>query len=144
MSHPQTYANHPRYYPLWHYFAFPVLAGNAIVALVALVRHPTLHEGWWLLVSLALVAAVFASRIMALTVQNRVVRLEMQLRLARVLPPDLQAAIPRLSLQQLIALRFASDEETPELVRRVAEGSLAAPDDLKRAIRRWQPDTLRA
>jgi hypothetical protein len=72
-----------------------------------------------------------------------VIRLEMRLRLREVLPADLQARIPELTPPQLIGLRFASDAELPELVRRVLTGSLENPRDIKKAVTHWQGDYLR-
>jgi len=81
---------------------------------------------------------------MALKVQDRVIRLEMRLRLSEVLPADLKGRIPELTTRQLVGLRFASDAELPDLVRRVLAGSLANPTDIKKAVAHWQGDYLRA
>ena len=81
---------------------------------------------------------------MAVRVQDRVIRLEMRLRLAAVLPNDLRAHVMTLTPRQLIALRFASDEELPDLVRRVIAGTLADQRAIKKAIVHWQGDHLRA
>ncbi len=144
MSQPQSYATHARYLPLYHYFGFPVLLANFIIALVSVVRVPAPARIWWVVVSAALVAVAYTARTMALTVQNRVIRLEERLRMARVLPPDLQAAGAALSTGQLIGLRFAPDEELPGLVRRIAAGELTDRKAIKQAIVSWKPDDLRA
>jgi hypothetical protein len=81
---------------------------------------------------------------MALTVQDRLIRLEMRLRLRDVLPADLQPRISELTARQLVGLRFASDAELPELVRRVLTGSLGSTADIKKAVTHWQGDYLRA
>lgn len=143
-SSQQSYANHRRFLPGFHFFASPVLIANVIVWLVLAMRAPSLMAFWYVVVSLALVATMFSARIMALTVQNRVIRLEQQLRMMRVLPPDMQADIGALALRQMIALRFASDAELPDLVRRCRAGTLDSPKAIKQAIRDWQPDFLRA
>ena len=140
----QRYANHRRVYPLFHFVVQPILALNVVVELVRLARTPSLERGWALVVAVAIVLASAAARVMALTVQNRVIRMEQQLRLALLLGAGAQPDVGRLPLGQLIALRFASDEEVPGLVRRAASGELRTPDQLKRAIRHWQPDHLRA
>jgi hypothetical protein len=88
--------------------------------------------------------AALASRAMAVRVQDRVIRLEMRLRLAAVLPGDLRAEIPKLATRQLVALRFASDAELPGLVRQVLAGSLRDQKAIKQAIVDWQADHLRA
>jgi hypothetical protein len=77
-------------------------------------------------------------------VQDRVIRLEMRLRLARVLPAQLHAHIPNLSLQQLIALRFASDAELADLVQEVVAGKCQTPKDIKMRVKDWQADLQRA
>jgi hypothetical protein len=76
-------------------------------------------------------------------VQNRLIRLEMRLRLREVLPAPLAARIPELTVRQLIALRFAGDAELPALVERTLKGDFAKPRDIKRAVTDWQADYLR-
>ena len=84
------------------------------------------------------------SRTQALTVQDRVIRLEMRLKLRGLLPPDLQPRISELTPRQLVALRFASDAELPDLVREVLAGKLATSKEIKMRVRSWQSDWLRA
>jgi hypothetical protein len=81
---------------------------------------------------------------MVLTVQNRVIRLEMRLRLRELLPPTMQSDVARLSLSQLIALRFASDAELPALIQEVLAGKAKSSNEIKMKIRDWQGDYLRA
>jgi len=81
---------------------------------------------------------------MALTVQDRLIRLEMRLRLRQLLPPDLQPRINDLTHRQLVAMRFASDAELAELVREVLAGKLTTPKDIKLRVKNWQADWLRA
>jgi hypothetical protein len=90
------------------------------------------------------VALALAARTMALTVQDRVIRLEMQLRLARVLPATMHPQITALKRGHFVALRFASDNELAELVREIAEGRLTTPKDIKMRVKDWQADWLRA
>ena len=99
---------------------------------------------WGAIFAAALAAAVLASRVMALAVQDRVIRLEMRLRMRELLPDDLQSRIPGLTRQQLVGLRFACDAELPELVRRVLAGSLKTSTDVKKAVQTWEADHLRA
>jgi hypothetical protein len=68
----------------------------------------------------------------------------MRLRLAAILPEDLRGHIMSLAPRHLIALRFASDAELPELVRLVVAGRLTDQKAIKKAIANWQPDHLRA
>ena len=90
-----------------------------------------------------LLAALYA-RMFALTVQDRVIRLEMQLRLQKLLPADLQQRIPEFAVAQLIALRFASDRELPDLARKVLDEKLRDRKAIKKLVKEWQPDLLRA
>jgi hypothetical protein len=129
---------------MFHFFAFPVLAINMLIALWGVVRAPSLAAVWAFVVAAALAALALASRVMAVSVQDRVIRLEMRLRLREVLPPDLRARIMELTRQQLICLRFASDAELPDLVRQVLSGSLKTSAEIKKAVKQWQGDFLRA
>jgi len=140
----QTYSNHARFFPLFHFFAVPILNANLLWALWQIVRAPSLSTVWGAIVAAGLVGGLFAARLMALKVQDRVIRLEMRLRLSQVLPADLQGRIPELTTRQLVGLRFASDAELPELVRRVLAGSLKNATDIKKAVAHWQGDYLRA
>ncbi len=139
----QTYANHRRYWPLWHFFAFPILLANVIVLAVYFAREPGMASGWNVFVSIALLVAIFASRSMPLRTQDRIICLEERTRLERLLPADLRARIPELRRRQLIALRFAPDAEIPDLTRRVLAGEVQSPADIKRAITSWRADHLR-
>jgi hypothetical protein len=143
MHKTQNYANHRRYWPLWHFFAFPVLLVNVIVVAVYFVRNPSVASGWNVVVWIALLAAVFASRFMPLRTQDRLISLEERTRLERLLPPDLRARIPELRTRHLIALRFAPDDEVPELIRRVLAGELQTSSDIKQAVSNWRADHLR-
>lgn len=140
---PQTYANHRRVYPLFHLFVSPVLIANFAWKLVDAIRAPSFDTAWAATVAAALYGVAFAARHMALILQNRLISLEQRLRLAQVLPEDLRVRASELKLGQLIALRFASDAELPELTRRCLAGEFATNDDIKRAVKDWRRDTLR-
>ena len=140
----QSYANHRRWNPLFHFVAMPLLYANFAYR-VWVTRHASDPTAWWdVELAVALIALGFAARTMALAVQNRVIRLEERLRLARVLPAAMQDDVARLSTSQLVGLRFASDGELPALVQRCLAGELAKADDVKKQVKQWQPDTLRA
>jgi uncharacterized protein DUF6526 len=140
----QNYKNHARIFPLFHYVAFPILFLNFINTLRHLYYSPDRHTAWEVVVAFGVLALLFAARTMALAVQDRVIRLEMQLRLARVLPPTMQPQIATLKRGHFVALRFASDQELPELVREICEGRLNTPKEIKLRVKDWQPDWLRA
>ena len=97
-----------------------------------------------LLLAVALVIVYLFARAFALTVQDRVIRLEMRLRMREVLPADLLPRIPEFTRGQLVALRFASDAELPALARRVLDERLTDRKAIKQLVREWQADTLRA
>src|SRR5260221_14735195 len=121
----KSYQKHVRWLPGFHFFAIPVLLVNLLNEMRHLWQDPTRHFVWQVVVAAALLTVGFLSRIQALTVQDRVIRLEMRLRLRGLLPPDLQPNIAGLTHRQLVALRFASDAEMADLVRDVVAGKLA-------------------
>lgn len=140
---PQTYANHraiPK--PIFIVLAL-ILLGNLVVAGWLAVQGPSLASIWQVVLGIALFLMIFMARSHAQTIQDRVIRLEMQLRLHRVLPADRHGDIAKLGLRQLIALRFASDAELPALVASVVSGAVAEPDAIKQKISAWQADWLR-
>jgi hypothetical protein len=91
-----------------------------------------------------LLTLAFLSRSQAVTVQDRVIRLEMRLRLRQILPPELQTRVQDLTHRQLVALRFASDAELPVLVREILDGKLTTGKEIKLRVKNWQGDWLRA
>jgi hypothetical protein len=139
----QTLTSHRRFIPMWHFFALPVLIINVFVVGVHFGENPSLPNAWVLAVALALVIGVWQSRQMPLRAQDRVIRLEERIRLERLLPADLGERIGELTPGQLIELRFAPDDEVPELTRRVLGGELTSRGDIKGAIRNWRGDHLR-
>jgi len=98
----------------------------------------------YLLTAAALIVFAFNARVFALTVQNRVIRMEERLRMARLLPADLQPHINEFTIPQLVALRFASDEELPDLARKVFNDKLADTKTIKKMVKHWHADYLRA
>jgi uncharacterized protein DUF6526 len=117
---------------------------NLIWSMVRLYRVPGIDAVMGVIVALALLGLAFYVRMFPLRVQDRVIRLEMSLRLASVLPPDLRARASVLRPGQLVALRFASDAELPGLVRQVLDENLTDRREIKKRIREWQADHLRA
>jgi hypothetical protein len=144
MSQAQNFENHAKTVPLFHQVALPILTLNLGWSVYRLARHFSAESVISLLVAAALILVAFYSRVFALTVQDRVIRLEMRLRMQQVLPPDLRGRIPDFTVGQLVALRFASDGELPELARKVLDEKLTDRKAIKKLIRDWQPDLLRA
>jgi len=142
-SRPQSFANHRAIPPLdWMLAGLVLLVETLHRAWLALAA-PQFWNLWSVLVGGALIAVFLASRRRAQIVQDRVIRLEMQLRLERLLGAGRKADIERLTLPQRIALRFAGDAELPALFERTLRGELARPADVKRAVKDWQADWLR-
>lgn len=140
----QNYSNHLRWFPLFHFVVMPILLAYALWTLWVFGRSPGVQHFWTAAFAVGVFLLALASRAMAVKVQDRVIRLEMRLRLAALLPADLRPSIPSLTPGQLVALRFASDGELPALVRQVLAGTLASPKAIKQAIVHWQADHLRA
>ncbi len=139
----QTLATHRRFIPAFHFFALPILYINVFVVAIYFWEEPNFRTGWGLLVAIALAVGITWSRFMPLRAQDRIIRLEERTRLERLLPADLRGRVGELSERQLIALRFAPDDEVPELTRRTLNGELKSPGDIKRAIRNWRADHFR-
>jgi hypothetical protein len=140
----QSYKNHGRIVPQY-LGSLVILAINVIVVVVAMFRYGvTLDNVWAVLVALALFLSIASLRTQTLTVQDRVIRLESRLRMRELLPPDVAARAADLPIKQLVAIRFASDGELPELVGDVLAGKLTEPKAIKQAIKQWQADHLRA
>lgn len=141
----QNFKNHAKFVPTFHFFVLPMLLINFGIQLY-----------WWIklgfvpvhfipvLVSAALLAGFVTVRLMTLSVQDRIIRLEERLRFARLLPADLQPRIGEFTATQLVALRFASDAELPLLARKVLDEKLTERKAIKQLIKNWKPDYLRA
>jgi Family of unknown function (DUF6526) len=140
----QNFENHAKTVPAFHFVVLPIFLLNIIWSIVGVIRQPKFGTAVSLLVAIALLLLALSARMFALTVQDRVIRLEMRLRMQQVLPSDLRARIPEFTLSQLVSLRFASDAEIPELARRVLDEKLNDRKAIKKLIRSWQPDFLRA
>lgn len=141
----QTYANHRRYVPLYHFFTFGLivvtLIGSIVNLMASLGNHQRIYSASLLVaVCVILLFLFFFLRAFALKAQDRAIRAEENLRHFVRTGALLD---PRLTTRQIIGLRFAADEEFPELARRAAEENLSE-DEIKRAVRTWRPDFHRA
>jgi Family of unknown function (DUF6526) len=139
---PQSFKNHARHHPIFHFVLVPIFAINIVVAITLLVRRPGWHTAWGVIMALALAILLLLVRMNPVKVQDRVIRLEERLRLTELLPDPLRARIPELSERQLIALRFASDKEIPALVQKTLAENLNGAQ-IKKAIVEWRSDTWR-
>lgn len=141
----QSLANHGRYVPLFHFFVLPILLINLGMQIY-----------WWIrsgfapahimptLVAAALLLGMLYARLFALAVQDRVIRLEERVRYERVLPEELRWRADELTVNQFVALRFASDDELPQLMRKVLDDKLTERKAIKQLIKTWRPDYMRA
>ena len=140
---PQSYANHARLVPMFHYFALPILLINFLVSAYATVTGFSLDALLVTLVSLALVTAAFFARFFALGAQDRIIRLEERLRMQQVLPDDFRSRVADFTTEQLIALRFCADDELPDLSRKVLDDSIADRKTIKQLVKTWRADHQR-
>lgn len=139
---PQTYANHTRRQLVFHFFLVPVLILNLLYSVVLLIRHPNPNAVWVVIMAIALLVMAFLVRINPLKVQDRLIRLEERMRLSALLTEPLRSRIPELAERQLVALRFASDEELPALVEETLAHNLKGKE-IKQRIKNWRPDHWR-
>jgi Family of unknown function (DUF6526) len=142
---PQNLKNHSRFVPLFHLFVLPVLLINIGGAIHHLVKAGISYNSvFGILMALALFSLAFFARNFALTVQDRIIRLEMRLRLSQILPAELRSRIPEFTPAQLISLRFSGDAELPALARKVLDDKMNDRKAIKQLIKDWQGDYLRA
>jgi Family of unknown function (DUF6526) len=139
---PQSYANHARFDPGFHFVLLPLTLVGVILGIISLVRHPGLDSTLWLLLAVALFLTAGKARGYALKAQDRVIRLEERLRLSMLLPEAVRPRIAELTEPQLIALRFASDAEVPALAIRALNEGLTNKQ-IKTSIQSWRADTFR-
>jgi len=140
---PQSFENHARVVPPYHYVTFPLATVAAGYWLVRAVRDPSADHLFLFLVALAAVLAAFWARAFATRLQDRVIRLEERLRMERVLSRELTGRVGEFTVEQLVALRFASDDELEELAGRVLAESIGDRKTIKRMVRSWRPDHQR-
>ena len=146
---PQTYANHTRFDPPFHFFLAPVFILGLILSLIHFFYHlresdlrDNIHSFLLIVLAVALITLLLKVRLYSLKVQDRIIRLEERLRLTQLLSEPLRSRIPELTEDQLIGLRFASDAEVPKLVERALNEKLKRKD-IKKAIQNWRPDYWR-
>lgn len=138
----QNFENHVRHDKmLYGYLLILLLA--LISAILGIFLNPVL-------VTVAVVLHIVATILLAINargygtkVQDRVVRLEMRLRLGEVLTGDLANRVGDFTLSQLVGLRFASDAELPALAQKVLDEDIRKSNDIKRLVTDWQADFLR-
>ena len=136
---PQNYKNHAKFIPVFHYIALPLLLINFLAALFRLTQNINFYALNDLGLAVALIIVAVFTRLFALKAQARVIRLEEQLRIQALLPDALKTDAGRLTMGQIVALRFASDEELAELTQDALDHN-TSPNALKQAVKDWRPD----
>jgi Family of unknown function (DUF6526) len=144
MAKTQIFENHAKTFAPFHFVAMPIFLLYFFWSIYRVIRVHSFESVIGLLLSVAFIMLAFSARIFALRVQDRLIRLEMRLRLQQVLPAELRPRIQEFEVGQLIALRFASDAELPGLARKVLDEKLTDRKTIKRMVRDWQSDFLRA
>jgi hypothetical protein len=141
----QSFQSHAKWVSPFHFFVLPVLLINLGFSIYWCVKAWFTVSGVLsVLVAAALFVGMVMARAMAMKVQDRVIRIEERIRFERVLPPDMHARIGEFTIDQLVALRFASNAELPELARKVLEEKVNDRKAIKRMIKTWRPDLARA
>lgn len=141
-SSPQNLKNHGRLDPSFHIVTFFALVVNLVVAIVYMVHHLRFYSAWLVFLSIVVFVPYFKLRLYPLKVQDRVIRLEERLRLQALAPSEWHAQIYRLTEDQLIGLRFASDDEVVELAKDALEHKLNRKQ-IKERIKNWRADNWR-
>lgn len=144
MAETQNYQNHVQYFPLFHFILTPMLLAFLIYTIVQMVRFPDVDRAMLIFLALSLILMHLCARMQSLKVQDRVIRLEERLRYREVLPKDLADKAVDLKTSQMVGLRFASDEELPDLVQRTLNGDFENTKEIKLAVKNWRGDYLRA
>jgi hypothetical protein len=141
-SKPQSFKNHTRWDPPYHFVLGLVLVANLIISIVHVVQHPHFYAAWLVVLSVAVFIFYLQLRGYPLKVQDRVIRLEERLRLQALAPAEWHAQINRLSEDQLIGLRFAADDEVVALAKVALEQNLNRKQ-IKERIKSWRADNWR-
>ena len=139
----QNFANHARFVPPYHYVAGPIFLINFGWAIYGLFGGISFQVILNVLVAFALVILFLYARVFALKAQDRLIRLEMRLRMRELLPEDLQGRINDFTATQMVGLRFASDRELPELARKVLDENITTATPIKKLVTDWQGDYCR-
>jgi hypothetical protein len=141
----QDYSNHVRYYTPHHFVLYPILLVLITLSATYIFKYPEKSLEWKFITALFILLAWFSFMVRqhyALTLQNRVVRLELRVRYFQLTSKRLETIEPQLTFGQIAALRFASDEELPELLQATIQNKLS-PGQIKRSIKNWLPDNMR-
>ena len=140
---PQSYDNHPKLVPMYHFVAFGLMAAYVLWSLFVVVTAFSVAALMSLLFSIGVLIAVFFARVFPLGVQDRVIRLEERQRLERLLGSEQRDAIYGMSTDLLIGLRFASDGEVADLFQAILSEGIEDRDEVKKRVKNWRADNQR-
>jgi hypothetical protein len=137
----QSYAKHAKFVPMFHFVLFGIIVLTFIGSLVNLWQSLGDHERIYnasliAAITVALVLLFYFTRTFSMGVQDRAIRVEENLRHFALTGKLLD---PRLTLKQIVGLRFASDAEFAELARKAAEGNVPQ-DEIKKSVKNWRAD----
>lgn len=135
----QNFKNHPRFIPLWHYIMPLVILGvigGGIVNLFHADAHTHYSAALIVLISFVLLILWWYARAFALRAQDRAIRAEENFRSFILTGKPMDS---RLKMSQIIALRFASDEEFVELSKKAVDNNMSQKE-IKQAIKNWKAD----
>ena len=144
MNENQSYENHVRIVPGYHYALLGIVALNLIIRVVYTIKHPSWINAWGIVMAVGFILMAWYLRIFPLAVQDRIIRMEERQRLGRLLPDTLRPRLGEFTRSQLVGLRYASDEELPALAERVLNEGIRDKKVIKQMVRQWRADTLRA
>ena len=128
---------------MYHYVLAAILLVNFGTMAYRAFRQPDMYHLWTVVMAAALIMIALFARVFALKAQDRVIRLEERLRMRELLPADLRGRIQEFTAEQLIALRFASDAELPELAATVLRDNIQPRDAIKKLVKDWRADDHR-
>ena len=138
----QNLKNHGRFDPPFHFGLIWILLANLIVSIVYVIKHPCFYSAWFVVLAVAAILGLLKMRMYPLKVQDRVIRLEERIRLQALAPSEWHTQIYHLTEDQLIGLRFASDDEVVELAKQALEHHLTRKQ-IKERIKDWRADNWR-
>jgi Family of unknown function (DUF6526) len=136
----QNVKNHKKYYPLHHFILIPLTIGIFTWSIFQLIN--TTDNIPFVIIATILLITSIITRIYALKNQDRIIRLEMRLRYYQLTQQTLSAIEQKLTMKQLVALRFAGDDELVSLINKTINENLS-PGEIKNNIKNWQTDIHR-
>jgi len=140
---PQNFENHGRWDPPYHVVAFGILIINLVWALYAAVSRHSVGDIIYALVAFALMIMFFKIRIYSLSVQDRLIRLEMKIRFRDLGLADMDKRFGEFTMGQLVGLRFAGDDELGALARKALDEKITDRKLIKQAVKNWKADNCR-